>query len=58
MGQPPIEGFSVEEIAVITDRASQDVVLSVARARENLHRFTPIANRYKEKWPQALCQGK
>ncbi len=53
-----IEGFSVEEIAVITDRASQDVVLSVARARENLHRFTPIASRYKEKWPQALCQGK
>jgi len=47
-----IEGFSVEEIAAITDRDSGEVLSSFARARENLHRFTPIASRFKEKWSQ------
>jgi len=53
-----IEGFSVEEIAAITDRKAADVLSSVARARENLHHFAPIANRFKEKWPQAANQAK
>ena len=53
-----IEGFSVEEIAAITDRKTDDVLASVARARENLHRFTPLANRFKEKWSQAANHAK
>lgn len=53
-----IEGFSVEEIAAITDRKAEDVQSSVARARENLHRFTPLASRFKEKWSQAASPAK
>jgi RNA polymerase sigma factor (sigma-70 family) len=52
-----IEGFSVEEIAAITDRKAADVVSSVARARENLHKCTPIASRFRQqKWPVAANQ--
>jgi RNA polymerase sigma factor (sigma-70 family) len=53
-----IEGFSLDEIAAITDRRPEDVNSSVSRARENLHRFTPLASRFKEKWPQAARQAK
>ena len=44
-----IEGFSVEEIADITDRTPEQVRASLAAAREHLRRSPPIANRYKEK---------
>lgn len=48
-----IEGFSVEEISIITDKTAKDVQRSVANAREHLRRSTPIANRFKEKFVQA-----
>ena len=51
-----IEGFSVEEISAITDQKPAEVLSSVARARENLHRFTPIAHRFREKWSQAQAK--
>ena len=44
-----IEGFTIEEIAAITDRKPDDIRASVARAREQLRNSPPIANRYKEK---------
>ena len=44
-----IEGFSLEEISVITDRKMEDVGSSIAKAREHLRRSPPIANRFKEK---------
>jgi RNA polymerase sigma factor (sigma-70 family) len=44
-----IEGFSVEEIADITERTPEQVRSSIAAAREHLRRSPPIANRYKEK---------
>ena len=44
-----IEGFSVQEIAAITDRKSDDVISSIASAREHLRRSMPISNGFKEK---------
>jgi RNA polymerase sigma factor (sigma-70 family) len=44
-----IEGFSVEEIAAITERTPEQVRASIAAAREHLRQSPPIANRYKEK---------
>ena len=44
-----IEGFSIEEIADITERTPEQVRASIAAAREHLRRSPPIANRYKEK---------
>jgi RNA polymerase sigma factor (sigma-70 family) len=44
-----IEGFSVEEIAAITDRDPDEVRSSITRAREHLRRSPPIANRFKDK---------
>lgn len=44
-----IEGFSVEEIAAITDRKSHDVRSSIAAARDHLRRSPPIADRFKER---------
>jgi DNA-directed RNA polymerase specialized sigma24 family protein/ribosome-associated translation inhibitor RaiA len=44
-----IEGFSVEEIAAITDRKSHAVRSSIASARDHLRRSPPIADRFKEK---------
>ncbi|MBZ5720361.1 MAG: hypothetical protein LAO03_08260 [Acidobacteriia bacterium] len=44
-----IEGFSVEEIAAITDRKSEDVRSSIAAAREHLRHSPPIADRFKGK---------
>jgi RNA polymerase sigma factor (sigma-70 family) len=44
-----IEGFSVEEIAAITDRKPEEVRSSIAAAREHLHRSPPLANRFKGK---------
>jgi len=47
-----VEGFSVEEIAVITDRRSEQVECSIAEAREHVRRSGPIAHRYKDKLAQ------
>lgn len=40
-----VEGFSVEEIAAITDRKSDDVRTSIATAREHLRQSAPLAGR-------------
>jgi RNA polymerase sigma factor (sigma-70 family) len=42
-----LEGFSVEEIAAITDRRSDEVQQSIARAREKLRHALPMDNRLK-----------
>ncbi len=44
-----IEGFSLKEIAAITDRTSDQVRQSVEKAREALRRGFPIQNPLKEK---------
>ncbi len=44
-----VEGFSVAEIAVITDRKPDDVQSSIASAREHLRRSAPIAKRFKDR---------
>jgi len=44
-----IEGFTIEEIADITERTPEEVRASIAAAREHLRRSPPIANRYKDK---------
>jgi RNA polymerase sigma factor (sigma-70 family) len=40
-----VEGFSVEEIATITDRNPEDVLTSIATAREHLRHSAPLAGR-------------
>jgi RNA polymerase sigma factor (sigma-70 family) len=42
-----IEGFSVAEIAAITDRKPEAINASIIAAREHLRRSAPIANRFK-----------
>ncbi len=44
-----MEGFSVEEIAAITDRKPEDIRSAIAAAREHLRRSPPIANRLRDK---------
>jgi RNA polymerase sigma factor (sigma-70 family) len=44
-----IEGFSLDEIGVITDRKPDDVRSSIEVAREHLRHLTPLANRFKPK---------
>jgi len=44
-----VEGFSVAEIAVITDRKLDDVQSSIVSAREHLRRSAPIAKRFKNR---------
>jgi DNA-directed RNA polymerase specialized sigma24 family protein/ribosome-associated translation inhibitor RaiA len=44
-----MEGFSVEEIAAITDRKPEDIGASIRAAREQLRRSPPLANRFKNK---------
>ena len=44
-----VEGFSVEEIAVITDRKPDEVQSSIANARTHLRRSAPIARRLQGK---------
>lgn len=48
-----VEGFSVEEIAIVTDRSAPAVRDSIAAARERLRRSTPLENRAKDKLIQA-----
>ena len=40
-----VEGFSVEEISGITDRAADEVHRSIARARDHLRRTAPLVER-------------
>ncbi len=47
-----IEGFSVDEIAAITDRKPGEISTSIAAVREHLRRSPPIANRFKDKFIQ------
>jgi RNA polymerase sigma factor (sigma-70 family) len=44
-----VEGFSVDEIAAITDLRPDDVRSSIASAREHVRRFAPLAERFKDK---------
>jgi DNA-directed RNA polymerase specialized sigma24 family protein/ribosome-associated translation inhibitor RaiA len=44
-----IEGFSLEEIGVITDRKSDEVRSSIELAREHVRHLAPLANRFKSK---------
>lgn len=44
-----IEGFSLDEIAIITDRQPEEVRDAIARAREHLRKSPPIANQFKDK---------
>jgi len=47
-----IEGFSLEEIAAITDRTSVQVEQSILIAREKLRRAVPINNPFKQRLVQ------
>src|SRR5580704_16069558 len=44
-----IEGFSLDEIGVITDRKPDEVRSSIELAREHLRHLAPLANRFKLK---------
>jgi DNA-directed RNA polymerase specialized sigma24 family protein len=44
-----IEGFSLEEIAVITDRKPEQVKASIVAAREQLRKFPPLASQFRNK---------
>jgi DNA-directed RNA polymerase specialized sigma24 family protein/ribosome-associated translation inhibitor RaiA len=44
-----MEGFSVEEIAAITDRNSEEVRTSITAAREHVRRSPPLAHRFRDK---------
>lgn len=44
-----LEGFSVEEIAAITDRRPEQIKQAIARAREKLRRAFPIDNSFKKR---------
>src|SRR5271166_1670694 len=44
-----VEGFSLEEIAAITERNAAEVEASIAKAREQVRRSAPLANRFKAK---------
>ena len=44
-----MEGFSVDEIAAITDRKPDAVRASIATAREHLRKSPPLANQFRDK---------
>jgi DNA-directed RNA polymerase specialized sigma24 family protein len=44
-----IEGFSVEEIAAITERSIEEVRSSIRTAREHLRKSLPLANQVRDK---------
>ncbi|HEY1270382.1 MAG TPA: sigma factor-like helix-turn-helix DNA-binding protein [Terriglobales bacterium] len=43
-----LEGFSIEEVAAITDRPPEQVLSSITAAREQLRKSPPLANRFRE----------
>jgi len=48
-----VEGFSVEEVAIITDRNAAAVRASVGTAREHLRRSAPLAHQFQNSLIQA-----
>jgi len=44
-----LEGFSVEEIAAITDRKSEQIHAAIGRARDKLRQAFPVNNPFKKK---------
>lgn len=48
-----IEGFSLDEIAAITDRKHDEVETSIAKAREHLRRSASMANPFKDRLMKA-----
>jgi RNA polymerase sigma factor (sigma-70 family) len=44
-----IEGFSLDEIGIITDRRPEEVRVSIESARAQLRHLAPLANRFKTK---------
>jgi DNA-directed RNA polymerase specialized sigma24 family protein len=44
-----LEGFSLDEIGVITDRNPEDVRSSIEMARQHLRHLAPLATRFKPK---------
>jgi DNA-directed RNA polymerase specialized sigma24 family protein len=44
-----VEGFSIEEIAAIVDRKSEDVRTSITRAREHVRKSPSMANEFRDK---------
>jgi DNA-directed RNA polymerase specialized sigma24 family protein/ribosome-associated translation inhibitor RaiA len=44
-----VEGFTIEEIAAISERTPEEVRSSIQGAREQLRRSPPVANRLKDK---------
>jgi DNA-directed RNA polymerase specialized sigma24 family protein/ribosome-associated translation inhibitor RaiA len=48
-----IEGFSLDEIGVITDRGTDDVRISIEAAREHLRHSAPLANRFNPAFRRA-----
>jgi DNA-directed RNA polymerase specialized sigma24 family protein/ribosome-associated translation inhibitor RaiA len=48
-----IEGFSVDEIAAITDRKPDEVRASIISAREHLRKSPPLAEHFREKLLQS-----
>jgi DNA-directed RNA polymerase specialized sigma24 family protein len=51
-----IEGFSLDEIGVITDRKPDEVRSSIELARKHLRHLAPLANRFKPK-PEKLVRA-
>jgi len=49
-----VEGFSMEEIAIITDRNIAAVRASIGTARDHLRHAAPLANRFQSRFLQAL----
>lgn len=45
-----IEGFTVEEIAAITDRKAEAIRSSITVARDHLRRSPPLASRFRDTW--------
>jgi DNA-directed RNA polymerase specialized sigma24 family protein len=52
-----IEGFSVEEIAAITDRGAEQVRLSIVAARDHLRRSPPLASRFRDQLLKSTGTG-
>jgi len=44
-----IEGFSLDEIGVITDRKPDQVRISIELAREHLRHLVPLAGRFSQR---------
>ncbi|HUK23952.1 MAG TPA: hypothetical protein VLV49_05180 [Terriglobales bacterium] len=47
-----LEGFSLEEVAAITDRPAEEIHASIAAARQHLRRFPPLARHAVESAPE------